>query len=124
MNLFNFYIGIACTMSFPEAQDVCNAQYECGGKLWEPEDLTSLNEGMTIYPNPVISGQSINISLSAQHSITHLYVYDVHGRLRLTEAVSPGMEQWQLSTLGLSDGVYFLQIQNGEEFSIHKVIVE
>ena len=36
-----------CTMSFNQAQQQCAWMSQCGGKLWEPENLDLFNEGST-----------------------------------------------------------------------------
>ncbi|MFZ1730726.1 MAG: T9SS type A sorting domain-containing protein [Bacteroidota bacterium] len=72
--------------------------------------VASLNIGQN-YPNPVSSSTVIPMAPAASERT--LRVYDISGRLVMTEAVSPAVSQLQLNTSALHPGMYYYQLFDG-----------
>ncbi|MFA6234351.1 MAG: T9SS type A sorting domain-containing protein [Bacteroidota bacterium] len=72
--------------------------------------VASLNVGQN-YPNPAVSTTMIPMNASARER--DLRVYDIAGRLVMTETVSPAVSQIQLNTSALRPGMYFYRLFEG-----------
>jgi YVTN family beta-propeller protein len=72
------------------------------------------NLKMHIYPNPAKSFFTIHLPQSAKHST--LKIFDVSGKLaRVEELNSLGVQEFGVSTKGISPGLYFVQLNNVSE---------
>ncbi len=72
----------------------------------------SNNSGMKVYPNPV-SGSTLFIEApeAAGMNLT-MSVYDMQGRLMMSQAVNFGMSRMELKTATLPAGMYILKLSN------------
>jgi hypothetical protein len=75
----------------------------------------------SIYPNPVDRSQILKVQSSITENII-VRVYDVMGRLYLTEAVSK--EHDEINIQSLQPGMYILRLTNGSSDLSRKIIVK
>ncbi|MBK9732286.1 MAG: T9SS type A sorting domain-containing protein [Chitinophagaceae bacterium] len=103
-----------------------------GDISWEQSNsITSVNNlnysigSATIYPNPV--NEKMNLIFDAKKAISNLQVSlnDVNGRevYHTTLNANSGLNQRQLSLPAISDGLYILLLDAGNEVSALKVMV-
>jgi len=71
------------------------------------------------YPNPFNASTTLEIE-SPRNSTKQILFYDIQGRLvkQQTVSLSPGLNNIQFDSQGLSTGIYFAQIENE---SVHPV---
>ena len=74
--------------------------------------------GIAVYPNPVTG----RLTIVAEESIISVRVYDILGNLVLESKAAAST--YQLDVSGLSNGVYLLQLQKGEQILTGKLIKE
>ena len=87
----------------------------------EVQILTVKNSDVVLYPNPVRTGEAINIALNDE-GVALLQLYDVHGRpVTFTEDNGPVKS---INTSGITAGTYILRIQrpDGGEW-LRRVVV-
>lgn len=88
-------------------------------------EKSGINQGFTIYPNPVNNSSIIKYNLPVKSDVI-IGVYNVHGQevLRLTEAHSPaGNYNLPFYPESLSKGLYFIKLQTKEISLSKKVII-
>jgi hypothetical protein len=76
-------------------------------------------EGLNIYPNPV-SSDRIYITTAKQSQSKEVEIFDVLGK-RIVQATLNGKE---LNISGLTPGVYFIKIKEGDASATRKLIVK
>jgi hypothetical protein len=74
-----------------------------------------------IYPS-VTSGE-VNVSIDSRMELTNLSVYDLNGRLVLTQSIN-GLDQSQFDISTQSPGYYIVELSNGVDNVIQKIIKE
>lgn len=83
--------------------------------------------GITINPNPVLSGDAATVRFEATaSSMVILRIIDMAGRqvLQQQNRVNEGANSIQVNSLGkLQPGIYIIQMSNGEELSAIKFVV-
>ena len=81
----------------------------------------SLNESVSIYPNPLMKDNKLTIKLAS--SITaKIYMYDVTGKLAITDEMD-NLNRKQIDTSILTNGVYFLQLVTDNATITRKIII-
>ncbi len=81
----------------------------------------SLNESVSIYPNPLRKDNLLTIKLAANIS-AKIYMYDVTGKLTISDEID-NVSRKQINTSALTNGVYFLQIVTDNATITRKVII-
>ncbi|MCH7524906.1 MAG: T9SS type A sorting domain-containing protein [Bacteroidetes bacterium] len=76
------------------------------------------NRAIEVYPNPVKDEFVVSL---ASNSKSNIKLFDINGKLVYAKNTSQHKEI--IKTIGLSNGIYFLQIQ-GETNAIKKIIVK
>ncbi|MFH2142570.1 MAG: C25 family cysteine peptidase [Bacteroidota bacterium] len=71
-----------------------------------------------IYPNPTNGLLTINLN---NNPVTKLEIYDVLGKVFLTELVSKNIIQLDLSNM--NQGVYFIKLYSADQNAIYKVVI-
>jgi hypothetical protein len=74
---------------------------------------------ITIFPNPVIDRMNIR---SSDFKYNKVEILNVSGAI-VFEYYPPAYEQDSDFTLNLPNGVYFVKISNGKQFSLKKIVV-
>nr|WP_314897850.1 LamG-like jellyroll fold domain-containing protein [uncultured Flavobacterium sp.] len=77
-------------------------------------------EGVTVYPNPVTN--LLNVKVSEVHSGATLELYNALGMKVQSQALTSTSEVMSLDRL--PSGIYFLNITNGNEITVKKIIKE
>jgi hypothetical protein len=73
-------------------------------------------------PNPARSYVNLSSSIPIFNS-SELEIFNTSGKLESTQTLKPFSRSWQISTLNLSNGLYFLIIKSGNSFERLKLIV-
>ncbi len=81
----------------------------------------SVELAITLYPNPT-SG-ILNIEVGEIGEIPTFQVFDISGRLISVNIQNVGTNQWQLNTIDLPNGSYFLQMKQGEQVLNKKFVI-
>jgi len=86
------------------------------------EDVDLAAEEILIYPNPV--SRKLNITFSSKQNIDRIQLLDLNGKLVYESAGGVSADgKHQIDVSPLSNGVYFLRIQDQENLITKKVIV-
>jgi dienelactone hydrolase len=108
----------------------CNVGSPRDGALIDDEDDFDLEASfdMNVYPNPVLSGNSISLELSTNETGEAVVVVaDMIGRTVLTRTVTlheGGAEAVELSMDGVKPGYYMVIVSNGNQKSTRSLVVE
>ena len=92
------------------------------------EELTSSVRDFTVYPNPASSGITVNFILEKSSDVS-LGIYDVVGKriyLAPPEKKASGAHNMSLKLSDIniiSEGIYFLEISDGNKKSVHRFAV-
>jgi hypothetical protein len=84
-----------------------------------PNPVEQNIEGLSIYPNPVNSGQNVISITSKLNAIKHIECYDVLGKRIFTSKIT-GRE---LSISNLNKGVYILKITENGKSETRKLVI-
>jgi uncharacterized protein YjdB len=76
------------------------------------------------YPNPVEGGNDITISGLNPGSSATIQIFDMSGKVLISKSIFNVSNTYQLSTIGLSNGLYLLQIRSKESVIIQKLLVK
>ena len=82
-------------------------------------------ESVEVYPNPTVD--KLNVEFEVRKvSTVNFKLYNLLGQnaLSLEKTFSAGHSKHQFDVSALSSGIYFLELQNAEYSTTHKVIVE
>ena len=90
-------------------------------------DVTTADEGLkviSVYPNPAADHANISIANRAGKKVT-VIVYDLQGAsvMMFEHVIQSDTENIDLNTADLSQGMYFVQVQFGDELYSNKVEV-
>ncbi len=80
---------------------------------------------VTAFPNPFNASTQIEFDLPVRGEVT-LNIFDITGRLVTTlmqESLPPGRHTAAFDGRDLASGLYFARLQNGENFSTHKMVL-
>ncbi len=89
--------------------------------------LRKKNVGITVYPNPVLQNDFIKISfLEQSNEATHGSLFDMSGKVlrEVHTNSSADHNELQLSTDGLSCGIYVLKVVQYEKVTEYKIIIQ
>jgi hypothetical protein len=76
-----------------------------------------------VYPNPVVNGEYLNISLSnITNTESNISIIDLNGRTLLNQTISS--PELQLNTSDLYGGIYVVIIRNGSSIITQKLIIQ
>ena len=83
------------------------------------------NAGFGMYPNPATDQLTLEVSMEADNDV-QVAVSDASGRVAISEhrSLSKGDNKMQLDLNQLSNGIYFVQVRNGEAISTRKLVVQ
>ncbi|WP_345256559.1 glycosyl hydrolase [Flaviaesturariibacter amylovorans] len=84
-------------------------------------------EAVVVYPNPATAGSPCTIvlnGLSRNPGAVLVHLTDMNGRTLLTQRFSEGNRVELRLTSGLGKGLYLVNIQQGQERTIRKVIIQ
>jgi hypothetical protein len=87
------------------------------------EDVKSEPIELTTYPNPTTSTTTITWQ-GQSHGSYQLELYDVHGRLLLSESLPSGQGSKQIDMSAYAKGIYFGRLVVGDEMRSFKVVRE
>ena len=82
--------------------------------------------GLTVFPNPLSSQQSINVSYTAGENPVELILRDVQGKVIHSEVVDQTNSQVNHTLkvgTSLTSSCYFLEVKSGEFSTVKKVVV-
>ncbi len=86
-------------------------------------DVHVLNsKNIRIYPNPLTGSSIINVNISNNTSEVSLNIYDLTGRVKLSEKIPPTSDQIQLDASYLSSGAYIIQLKSTDFIYSKKII--
>ncbi len=82
--------------------------------------------GFGMFPNPANETLTLDIPVQADNPSVLVSIFDVAGKLRVQEqpTLPAGDSQFTLPMGVLSDGVYFVQVRNGDEQYTRKLVVQ
>ncbi len=83
-------------------------------------DTNSISSAFSIYPNP--SSGIFNIQWNKAASFNY-NIYDVSGKIIASKAKNSGT-QHQIDLTGISQGMYFIQINSNEETTTKKILIK
>lgn len=83
-----------------------------------------VDDDLLVYPNPVQSGQNLNIQLGNNGETTHYAIFDLGGRIAGQGQFANIEGASMLSTTQLSAGIYILQVQTPTKNYQQKIVVQ
>ncbi len=98
---------------------------QCDGELTN-RDCSALgletfsNSEISIYPNP--SNGEIRIDLGNETGEMYLSIYDAMGKLMKVQEIY--LNDTFIDLSGFAPGLYFLELQSGNEFSVHRILLK
>lgn len=89
------------------------------------DGIKQLMEDMTVYPNPTDGIANLHFNVVEEDMNVNLAIIDQTGRIISTSAhtVTKSATDVELNFSDLSNGIYFLQVQNGDNVQIQKIVV-
>jgi len=97
------------------------------GRMSAPAFRTGIDsENMSkllVYPNPIKAGDFLTISNLSGGKPAIIQILDLSGKVLRNEKTTLNEKSFQLNTVGLSKGVYIMQIRN-EEIANQRLIIE
>ena len=116
--------------SDPESLDLEAGEYRLytdvkigDGIVTAIEEYYNLQKELLVYPNP--SDNLFNIILPETNSTSTIEVYSADGRMRLSEQIPAGSNEWQwIPGNSISKGLYFIRHTNNDQIRIQKVILK
>jgi hypothetical protein len=75
-----------------------------------------------ITPNP--SSDFVSISFSNYIASAKIEIADASGRIVLSREIVINSNEYQLNTEGLSDGMYYLSVSNGNQKDTFKIVMK
>ena len=86
-------------------------------------ETNSYNDNLLLYPNPANSKLTIETG-ALSSSDCRLIISDVAGRILFSESITTALTKHDIDISSLSQGIYFVQIQNGERISRSRFVKE
>jgi predicted outer membrane repeat protein len=86
-------------------------------------DGSSALKSVSVYPNPVVRSQPVEIQLPTTASDTKVRLFDASGNLKVEESIS-GVDHYSFDKTNFVSGVYIMEIVEAEEKTIVKLIIE
>ena len=94
----------------------------------ESDELASFifgDEGFVMYPNPANESLNIEVAMTADQPV-QVNVMDAAGRVAVQQnrSLSKGDNVMQLDLSRLANGIYFVQVRNGEQATTRRLVVQ
>ncbi len=87
-------------------------------------DLDQQDPIISIYPNPVQQNGTLQISVKDGASINTLSLYDIYGRLHLTQEINKVSEIYTIAIGELQSGTYLVLVASESKTWPHKIIIQ
>jgi len=104
--------------------------YRTDGTTDGPEEILELpvvfeNAGFGIFPNPAFSLVTVEVPMENEADV-QVSVMDPAGKIALQQhaRMSKGDNQMNFDVNSLPNGVYFVQVRNGETVKTRKLVVQ
>lgn len=81
---------------------------------------TAIENKFEIYPNPAVN--VLNIKLNAFTNSATIEVYSLIGTKLLVKSINEGTENLSIPVANLSNGIYYVSLKNGDNYSVQKFI--
>ncbi len=83
------------------------------------------SDGFILFPNPAQDEVYVDVITQADNEV-QVALFDAAGRLSLqrNQAISKGDNRITLNLAGLPDGLYMVQVQNGDQMTVKKLVVQ
>ena len=95
--------------------------YKNAQKTTKTQEITQENINFNIFPNP--TNESVELSISEQKEVfSSVHLYSIEGKLLNTERFEG--KNTTLDVHALPSGMYFLQVKNGVQTGVQKLIVQ
>jgi len=75
---------------------------------------TRIFENVKVYPNPVQSILYLEVAEKLKASGT-ISIFDIGGNIVLTKKINKESDRWQVPVQSLGAGLYFVEVQSGNE---------
>ena len=91
----------------------------------EEGDIIANNFDVICYPNPANAELNIEF-ISNDDYATSIRITDMIGKSMLiqNEHSSPGENKFRLDVAGISSGIYMIEVVNGEQKSVQRIMIE
>ncbi|MBL7781155.1 MAG: fibronectin type III domain-containing protein [Saprospiraceae bacterium] len=88
--------------------------------------VTFIDQDVSIFPNPADETFAVEFSVAEDKTPVTVSVFDISGQMvRQQQADMPqGINRIDMSMDGVSAGVYFVQVRNGEQMSTSKLVIQ
>ena len=93
---------------------------------WITTSITNIgNTAIKIYPNPATDQITVEVSMEADNDV-QVSIMDAAGRVAVqsNRTMSKGDNQIQMDLSRLNNGIYFVQVRNGELVKTRKLVVQ
>ncbi|MCF8335986.1 MAG: T9SS type A sorting domain-containing protein [Bacteroidales bacterium] len=92
----------------------------------QPEGSSSSVSALDIYPNPARKIVSISLKNSQDwlNENSYVQIYDINGRLVLTQPVNATDSEMKVNISSLSEGAYMMQISNARKKAASKFLIQ
>jgi len=81
---------------------------------------TAIENKFEIYPNPAVD--VLNIKLNAFTNSASIEVYSLLGTKLFVTSINEGTENLSIPVANLSNGIYYVSLKNGDNYSVQKFI--
>ena len=93
--------------------EITSGNYDFSNTLTNTEEAIS---NLIIYPNPT----NTNWTISNSTDIDSVQIFDVNGKE--LQVFEPNTSEFILSSTSLSNGIYFIKVKSGLDFTVQKII--
>jgi len=83
---------------------------------------TAVENQFEIYPNPTV--ETLNIRLNSASKATSVEVYSILGAKVFVKSINSGPETLAIPVSNLSNGIYYVSVKDGNNYSVKKFIKE
>ncbi|MBC8172301.1 MAG: T9SS type A sorting domain-containing protein [Chitinophagales bacterium] len=101
-----------------------------GWKITTGDQFTAIEAGVsisgmiTLYPNPVKTGDILYVNLeTAVPADGSVRIIDVTGKIITDQNINAATKQVQFQTANLAAGMYYVQIGNSESMEVRKIVI-
>ncbi len=110
------YFPLADSVFFSEPDESYNLNFSISTSAMDDPYTPSPDAGFTAYPKVLRSSDNAILNIECKHFVgkhARLQLFDLKGRLLLSQAYTAKEMQWQLPRL--SSGVYFVRLSDGDK---------
>ena len=90
-------------------------------QLLSIESLSAAFKGISIYPNPLLKGDNLNIKSSSPLNLT-INIHNVNGKLILSNQDNNLINK-TINVQDLSNGIYFINIESNNFSTTKKLVI-